>query len=347
MKEMEQISIMNISSLSKYALGAIAAAGILAGCSNGGQTGGMGASGVTPAAGHGLSATSVAHNGILHAIHGPSRVSPDRKAKGGFAYVADSGDNTIYVYDFSKGMFGSLVGTDTSGTSEPQGACAHKKDAWVTNTGESNVLEFANGSATSSNSLTISGEYPVGCSVDKKGDVAVSDIISTSDGNGNVEIFKGGKGTPTVATCPNLAKYYFIAYDKKGNIWVDGFATLSDSGIGLCEIAPGATTGTAISLNVLPEFPGGVTIAGKDIDILDQDTDSIDQYTVSGSTGTEVGSIALSDVSDPVQDWQDGKFVLTANAGDADATSFAYPAGGSPVSTASGLSEPIGVSVDK
>jgi hypothetical protein len=90
-----------------------------------------------------------------------------------------------------------------------------------------------------------------------------------------------------------------------------------------------------------------VTIAGKDIDILDQDTDSIDQYTVSGSTGTEVGTIALSDVSDPVQDWQDGKFVLTANAGDADATSFAYPAGGSPVSTASGLSEPIGVSVDK
>jgi hypothetical protein len=348
MKETEQIFIMSISSLSKYALGAVAAAGILAGCSNGGQTGGMGASGVTPAAGHGLS-TSVAHNGILHAISGPSRVSPDKKAKGEFAYISDSGTNTIYVYDYSSktGSFGSEVGSTTTSLSEPQGACSHKKDAWVTNTSDSNVLEFVNGSTTSSGSLSISGEYPVGCSVDKKGDIAVSDIITTADGAGNVEIFKGGKGTPTSVTCPNLEKYYFISYDTKGNIWVDGTATLSSTGIGLCEIPKGATSGTAISLSAVPGFPGGVTVAGKDIDILDQDAATIDQYTVSGTTGTEVGTVTLSGVTDPVQDWQAGKFVLTANAASASATSFAYPAGGSAVSTVSGLTEPIGVSVSK
>jgi hypothetical protein len=345
MKEMEQISIMNISSLSKYALGAVAAAGILAGCSNGGQTGGMGASGINPAASHGLSATSVAHNGVLHAITGPSRITPDKKSKGQFAYVSDSGTDTIYVYDFSKGNFGTEVGSDTN-TSEPQGACAHKKDAWVTNTGDSDVLEFANGSATSSNSLSISGEYPVGCSVDKKGDVAVSDIISTSDTEGNVEVFKGGKGTPTSITCPDLYRYYFLSYDSKGNIWVDGENSSYD--FAFCEIKAGATSGTAITLNVNPEFPGGVTVSGKDIDILDQDAATINQYTISGTSGTEAGTVTLGGgISDPVQDWQDGKFVLTANAGSANATSFAYPAGGSPVSTVSGLSEPIGVSVDK
>lgn len=340
---------MKISSLSKYALGTLAAAGILAGCSTAG-TSGIGASGVTPSALHGLAATSVAHAGIVHAISGPGKVSPAHKGGGGsqFAYVSDSGTNSIYVYDFSAGKFGSEVGSTTSGLSEPQGACAHKKDAWVTNTGVSDVLEYVGGSTTSTNSLSISGEYPVGCSVDKKGDVAVSDIISTADGAGNVEIFKGGKGTPTSVSCSNLEKYYFISYDKKGNIWVDGFASLSDTGLGLCEIKAGATSGTPITLNVTPEFPGGVTVTGNTINILDQDTDSIDEYTVSGTSATESGSVSLGGgISDPVQDWQDGKFVLTANAGSASATSFAWPAGGSPVSTASGLSEPIGVSVDK
>jgi hypothetical protein len=347
MKEMEQISIMNISSLSKYALGAVAAAGILAGCSNGGQSGGMGASGINPAASHGLSATSVAHSGVVHAITGPSRISPDKKAKGEYAYISDSGSNNIYVYNYSNGTFGSEVGSTDNGISEPQGACASKGNAWVTNTGTSQVLEFKAPSTTSSGSLTTSGEYPVGCSVDKKGDIAVSDIISTSDTEGNVEIFKGGKGTPTSVTCPNLYRYYFLAYDKKGNIWVDGEDSSYE--FAFCEIKAGASSGTAITLNVNPEFPGGVTIAGKNVDILDQDAVTINQYTISGTSGTESGTVTLGGgISDPVQDWQAGKkYVLTANAGSANATAFKYPAGGTPTGTVSGLSEPIGVSVAK
>ena len=75
----------------------------------------------------------------------------------------------------------------------------------MTNTEESQVPEYAHGTTVSNRALATSGEYPVGCSVDEKGDVAVS-----------------------------------------------------DTGIGLCEIKAGTTSGTPISLSDVPEFPGQV-----------------------------------------------------------------------------------------
>jgi hypothetical protein len=128
-------------------------------------------------------------------------------------------------------------------------------------------------------------------------------------------------------------------------VWVDGED--SSYGFALCEVKSGAPSGTPISLNVNPEFPGGVQVSGKDITILDQDSSTINQYTISGTTGTEVGTVALSGATDPVGDWIAKKFVLTANAGGGNATSFKYPAGGSIVSSVSGISEPIGVTTTK
>jgi len=351
MKEMEQISIMKISSLSKYALGAVAAAGILAGCSNGAQTGGLGASGVTPAAGQHVAGSNFAAKAPL--MHGQANVkivpiSPDKKKAKKYAYISDSGSNEVFVYNWDGG-FGSAVGS-TSSVSQPQGVCSLKTAVYVANTNDSNVLLFKAPSTTSSGSLSTTGFYPVDCAVDSKGDVAVSNICTapTCAPEGNVMIFKGGKGTPTTATCPNLGRYYYLTYDKKGNIWVDG----EDASyfFAFCEIPAGSTNGQAISLNVDPEFPGGVQMSGKNVAIIDQDANTWDQYSISGTSGTLSGSVSLGGgISDPVSGFitKNGKYALTANAGSANATAFAWPAGGNPVSTVSGLVEPIGVAIAK
>ena len=338
---------MNISSLSKYALAAVASASILAACSGGSQSG-VGATGTMPSVKGGV-ANFVAHNGIVQAVGTHGIVNPDKKSKGGYAYVTDYGANVVYVegYNSKTGAFGSEAGSTSSNISGPQGACASKKgEVYIANTNDSNILGYKAPSTTSNATLNDAGEFPAGCSVDKKGDVAVSNICSApSCGSGNVAVFKGGKGSPTSITCSNLSRYYFIAYDKSSNIWVDGE---DPSGVtALCEIKAGASSGTAISLSVTPEFPGGVTTSGKDIGVLDQDTDTIDEYTVSGSTGTEVGTVSLSGASDPVQDFLAKKFVLAANAGEGSACSWKYPAGGSDVSCATGFSEPIGVAATK
>jgi hypothetical protein len=321
------------------------AAAFISGCSNGGS--GMGA-GIPSAVGHNSAAASVALNGVVRAISGPGplTVSP------AYAYISDSGTNTIYVYNFDPktGMFGTEVGSTTSGLSEPEGACANGKDVWVVNSLASTVLKFRAPSITSSRSITTSGEYPRDCAVDPTTrNLAVSDFLSTEGPYGNVEIFKKATGTPTSVTCSNLQRYYFLAYDKKGNIFVDGENSAEDA-FGLCEIPAGSTSGEAITLNVTPGFAGGVRVSGKDITILDPYANTIDQYAISGTTGTEVGSVTLNGVSDPVTDWIVGKHVLTANADSKDITSFAYPAGGAAVSTISGLSKPskpIGITIAK
>ena len=261
---------------------------------------------------------------------------------GRLIYVSDSGTNTAYFYSYRSGK---LKGSITSGLSEPQGLCSDPKgNVWVANTAESDVVEYAYGATTPKQTLATTGQYPVGCSVDKKGDVAVSDIISTSDTGGNVEIFKGGKGSPTSVTCPNLDRYYFLGFDSKGNIFVDGED--SSYAFAFCEIPSGGNSGEAIMLNAPPEFPGAVQWDGTYIVIEDQETGAIDRFRIRGTTGTLRGTVVLNGASFgfflPSRDR-----VLSFLSGSQGIGFFKYPAGGNAIKTLplGGLSEPVGFTV--
>lgn len=333
---------MNISSLSKYALAAVASASILAACS--GAQSGLGSTGTMPAGGVGdLSSVAVLHPQALHQV-GLRQAAGVHPAKGGgqFAYISGIYTDEIYVYPYTKGKFGTESGTITSGISEPQGVCANKSDVWVANTGTSQLLEYPVGKTTSSGSLTDTGEYPTDCTIDKKGDIAISNIESTSGTAGDVVIFAGGKGSGTAVSCSNLHRYYFISYDKKGNLWVDG--ENSSYGFGFCEIPAGASSGTPITLSQNPSFPGGVEATKKGVTILDQDSSTIDEYKVTGSSGTLSGSIVLDESGDDlVTDWFDGKYILAGNLTTGQGDSFGKK-GGAAISTAS-ASEALGIAV--
>jgi len=352
MKEMEQIFTMNFSSLSKYALGTVAAAGLLAGCS-GAQTGSLGnGAGVSPSAQarsfaeRTSTATSV-HVGMARMNLTQSKsFSPD-KAKKGYVYIADSGEDAVDVYAFAKGKIGKEVGSTTSGISEPQGACSNgKKSVGVTNTGESEVLIFTAPKTTSSSSVSDSGYYPVGCAYDKSGDIAVSNIESTSGGNGNIQVFKGGKGSPTDLTCPNVTRFFFLSYDKAGDIYADGE---DESGaFAMCVVPAGDSSGEAVTLSSSPGFPGGVQVVGSTVNVTDQDNPVIDQYSFSGTTGTLTGSISLGgDVDDANGSWISGKFLVASSYGTGTVYSYKYPAGGNPLSSVSGFAAPQGVAIAK
>ena len=65
--------------------------------------------------------------------------------------------------------------------------------------------------------------YPVGCSVDgKTGNLAVSNIINNSYGQGNIDVYAKAKGTPKMYTDSGLQKPYFVGYDNKGVLWISG-----------------------------------------------------------------------------------------------------------------------------
>jgi hypothetical protein len=342
---MEQISLMNISNTPKYILGIFAAAGILAGCSGGAQSplspgaANSNARGLSPAMLIRLSVAAKPGTGIAHPNLHASWVSPDvvadRHHKKKLVYISSYYSSEVQVYDYKSGK----LKADVTGLSDPQGECVDKKgDVWVADTGASEIVMFKHGATSPTTTLDDPGFYPVGCALDKDGDLAVSNIISTGDTDGNVLIFKKASGTPTSYTPPGLAEDFFVAYDNKGNLFVDGHSVLG-SGFGFAELPSGSSAFEAITLNQSIEFPGGVGFDGKYVTVDDQDADNtVYQFTISGTSGTKEGSSTFDGPIDLlgycfVPQKYNGKQspVLVGPDGspDGDATYiFKYPAGG-------------------
>jgi hypothetical protein len=336
---------MKISSLANYAVGVTVAAALLAGCSTSGSSGLNPSMGTQSKAipGHALS-----YNGRLIAsavmpqvrpIQIPAQPDRHHKKKATDEYISNFYSSQILQFDYPKGT--SSTGTITAAT-DPQGECTKngKGTWWVVSSGSDQVMEFKAGGTTPIATLSITAGEPAGCSVNSKGDVAVSVL-----GTGDVVIFKGGTGNGTTVS-DALSNSYFLGYDKAGDLFVDGF---NGSFPGMSEMKAGSSSFSIVSLPNSIAFPGGVQWDGKYITLDDQSAASIYQYSVSGGTATLQGTVALNGVSDCVQTWIAGKLVYCPDAGNNNATVFKYPAGGSAIATLSGSFDlPIGaVSVKK
>jgi len=343
---------MNIVSLAKYTLGVTAAAGMLAGCASGTQSG-LGSS-LNPAPPTSQQArgsiNTLVTNGIARAVHpdhSKSWFSPDRKKKKELLYISDSGTNDVYVYSYPAG---TLVATLT-GFSQPQGECVQGKDVWITNTNTSQVFKYKAGGTSPIATITDSGQYPVGCSYDKKsGDLAVSNIINVSGGNGSVSIYSSPSSSPTTLPVTTMSRVYFLGYDTKGNLFVDG--SDANGAYQLAELKAGASSFTALSLSgATINFPGTVQYADGKLVLGDQSGSAgysiLYQATVSGSTATVSGTTDLTQATDAVQCFVLKKGVAVPNAGGANTQLYKYPAGGTPTLTIGGQSLPIGSAIIK
>ena len=341
---------MSILSAAKYALGVGGAAAILAACSSGSQLA-PATPGMSTGAGQmnsqvkGQLDTLTVHNPtnlIVHTDHSNSWISPDAKGKS-LLYISDYGSNDVYVYSYPKG---TLVGTLT-GFSGPQGLCSDAKgNVFVDNTNTSQVIEYAHGGTTPIATLSDPGQYNVGCSVNMtSGDLAVTNIISTTSGPGSLSIYAKAKGNPKVYSDPNAARMYFDAYD--GNtLYVDG--STSGGTFYFAAFAKNKFTDLTVKGATI-NFPGGVFF-DKVLTVGDQSgsngTSIVYSVKVKGKTATVTGTTTTT-ATDCVQYTIDGKTLICPDAGQASVEFYKFPAGGSPTKTISGLSEPIGSAVSK
>jgi hypothetical protein len=347
-----------------YALSGSAILTLLAGCSGGGSS--STPTPVSPAAvmrdalsrsigassGRNADPTSV----LLPGVERASR--PDRSA--GFAdvdaaakaalIVSDSGTGDVDVFSTK----GKVVATIT-GFAEPQGMTGTKAGSfYVANTAASNIPLYRNDYKTLIATLSDPNEYPVDVSYEESaGVVAVTNIVSTSNGAGSVSFYAKGKTTPCVTIGSSAwHNLYFDAFDSKGNLFIDG---LDNSGNGLVgEIAGGcsAKTITTLKLGNSVAFPGPIQVTNKDdIVIDDQGTTTIYTYKppVKGSLGKPIATTPLGGASDPTAFafTSSGKDLWTVDAGLDTLDEYAYPAGGSPVTGLHdlGFVLPIGIVV--
>jgi|HubBroStandDraft_5_1064220.scaffolds.fasta_scaffold150261_2 hypothetical protein len=324
-------------------LAVIAAASLLlAGCSNGSG------SQLAPAAGQALSKRTSVVDPRLNIrprnVTGTHPIKPDCCAYTKTLFVSDSGTNEVQMYDFPSNTYiGELSPPPGNVFAEPQGLCSDNKgDVYVTNTDTESIFEFSH-NGTFLQALNDFGWYPVACSFDRStGNLAVSNIETTADGPGSIAIYTHASGFPSIISGPGVQRFYFLAYaGKTGVLYFDGesasystvFGSFKNGKVKLITIS-GATI----------QFPGAVAWSAQtqSMNIGDQDNPVL--YQISPA-GVITGSTPLTGSSGILEGTIKGPRFIGTDAGDADVKIFAYPAGGTPQSTLTGLSEPIGSAV--
>jgi DNA-binding beta-propeller fold protein YncE len=168
---------------------------------------------------------------------------------------------------------------------------------------------------------------PIDVKVDSRGQVAASVFVSYSQG-GTVEVFHRGARHPfEILNDSAFEQPYFVAYDAKGNLYVDG---ISPSGTAIVGVfAKGSQTLTVLPVSI--EFPGGLGF-DKSGNLL-----VCDQGNGTGSTlyvyppgaknpstsfslgaGNDVSTFALA---------ADGKSLYTADLTQGASEEYSYPGG--------------------
>jgi len=273
-------------------------------------------------------------------------VRPDRRrahmnnTTGALLYISDAGTDDVYAFSYPNG---TLVGTLT-GFEEPQGLCLTPKgDIWVVNTLGSDVIEYAVGGQTILKTLHDTGEYPIGCAVDTKEDLAVTNSSTLGGGAGSIAWYKKGNTPRTLITSSSFESMYFDGFDKAGNLFIDGYASGGSVQVG--ELPAGSSSIQTITVSgATLVSPGGVQVGGTTLAIGDQGADAIYEMSESGVVS---GSTPLTGAGDCVQGTITTGTYICPDAAKADAAYFAFPTGGPAVQTISGLDQPIGSVLSK
>ncbi|HZY97280.1 MAG TPA: hypothetical protein VFE35_09265 [Candidatus Cybelea sp.] len=295
-----------------------------------------------------------------HVPVGHSWILPEAK-NNDLLYVSDLIAQVVDIYTYRQRH--KLVGQLT-GFFNPEGLCVDKVgDVWVTNDtslGVHQITEYAHGSTTPIQTLNDPDGRANGCSVDPKtGNLAVTDFWGPTEQIGNVAVWTHASGSPSFYSNPNIYYYYYCAYDEKGNLFVDGETQGSVFGLG--ELPKGGNMLNFISVNQTIYLPGGIQWDGKYLAVGDQVavkhnfTSTIYQFAITGSVGTEVGTMVLTGSSQVAQFWlprvdsgpkhRYATKLIGPNQNGADTLIWDYPGGGNPIGMISGETSPIGATV--
>lgn len=263
---------------------------------------------------------------------------------GSLLYVSDTVTSDVYVYSYPGGALTQTL----TGFSDPAGECVDAAgNVFVTNTGGSDILEYAHGGTSPIATLKDNGYFPVGCAIDPtSGNLAVTNFSTTGSGQGNIAIYKGAKGRPTRhLTDANVGQMLLCGYDPSGNLFADGLT--QGSAFAFVELPHGAPKLLDIALDQPIGSGGGVQWDGRHVAVGDQSTNTIYRFKISGKKGTRVGTTSLESAGEVFQFFIFGKRIIGPDAAFADVGVWPYPAGGSPLKTIAGLYAPLGAVVSK
>ncbi len=280
---------------------------------------------------------------VMHAhTHGGRSVQPGVVfPTNGVVWIADSGSYTVWRCTNPGTLTCVPKGV---GWNEPQGLAADAINrAYVADTGNSRVVRLSPSGGTP-HVFADPGYYPAGVAVATNGVVCATNIISTADGQGNIECYQG---TNSWSICCGMFRYYFDAFDSAGNLYADGLD--SSDNVQVEEIA-GASGGSTVEVNsgiTSISFPGGMQvrrISPHYLMIDDQNGHDIQQFILPGYGAGTPASFPLSGTSDVVDfGLKPGDLNLWgADAGNQTGDAYGDPTGAVHYALTNGFSYPEG-----
>jgi hypothetical protein len=261
-------------------------------------------------------------------------------------YVSDYETNDVDAYEYPSGAPAGVLKGILQNAVFPAGLCSDVAgDIFVPDSADSTVLVFAHGGTKPIRTLVDPNELPYSCAVDPlSGDLAVVNLESAM-GPGGISFYAHAHGQPKVRTFGFIYKYYFDAYDAKGDLFADGGFDVPSEPCAFVELPRGSDTFAQLTLDQSFDVPGGVAWDGEHIVVGDSKRSTIYRFSFSGSVGTKVGSTHLARGRFVTQFLIDGATVVGDDFNGASADLWKYPAGGAPVASIDKLGEPFGVAL--
>jgi len=220
-----------------------------------------------------------------------------RTPGGGLIYASSFGANTVGYYLKDSGPSYPLAGSLSGSLDNPWGMTVDRNDnLYVANAQDENVLVYAQGSTSPTNTLEDPNKFPCDVAVGADGTVYVANGSGTMFSSGNVVIYPQGASEPTQTL--NNGHFYHVAglaLDKASNLFVSyNVFGAGDTG-GVVEFkAPDFkhTTDMHVSLG----YAGGVGFdrAGHLL-VVDQKVPSLNVYKV--GTRTPIAALPLPGTS--------------------------------------------------
>jgi hypothetical protein len=242
---------------------------------------------------------------------------------------------SIFDYPKSTEQIGSIPGDGGQGCTNT--LYGYGNGIFWDVAGETQIIEYKV-PKTRIKQLSTNLGMPSSCAMNADGDLAVGILVGS--GEGDVVIYKNATGSGTAYSTP-LVEEFFDGYDNDGNLFADGFS--SSGFFELVELPKGSSKAVGIKTSNTVQFPGSVQWDGTYLTVFDQETNSLYQYTVNGTTATLKGTVTFKGSSDCAQTWIVKGLIYCADAGTNAGEVFKYPAGGSIVATLQGTFDlPLG-----